>query len=926
MDEKVEQDKSEQLKEEVKKALGKEPEQIPQDHQRNDEGPSLVVLNKEVDAMVTEAKYIQEIEKDWDEVQRVFSGGDPLLANFKEKYETIYNALKESYDNEIKQMKKCKEYNSELVVSIAKTQTTQKMAQDYADTVIIMKQEIINNVSLIEKTKKKETELKEKINGIKDEILDINKQMEKGVLEIQSESEKTIAELKRLKDDFTINQEKLLSKLSELRTKTEYAMRDKTSQEEENFKNVSEINRLREQIAQIEVDIAKEESRKKNMETDMDLTKKLIDESTDDKQKKVDLVNENVKQIELLKDSVLAKSKEKEKIHEQVHTKKSVSKAAEKEKEKQADHLSNLSRYIEDQKEEYIKRKQEAIDLERTFEKIQKEFKIYDSKRVQIKVKRKDVEGDKGFAEQEVEILEGELEDKSKDQKKVEDDIDVVFKKREEIARDIKGAEDEEHETDGELIELQNNLKKLENHVRGYKSEAQKLNKIINLLEKEQEKYGIDASQAHAKYYQTLEELKIKNNLINDLQKKNSELEAKLKHQQNLYEAVRSDRNLYSKNLLQAQEEIGELTKKYTRMYHQVDQLKDELKLKDASLVDQDREFQKIVKENEKTKIEKVRVKTMIKTTEDVIKNQEEQISRLKYIITEAHSEKGRQQKDYEMVVNERDILGAQLIKRNQELSTLYEKIKIAQSNLAKGESYFRERQNEFESLKANLVSLRKELESAKEQTESIEDLRQEINSLHKDLLTQKTKVRALQDELEIPMNVHRWRKVEATDQENYERILKIQTLQRRLIAKTEEVNEKDQLIKEKEKLYMELKNILARQPGVEIQQQLATYKDNLKEKSAQMKKMLEELKQAQDQVNLYKFEIERLKEEMGEHRKAYFKRRAEEDKMRSNEVSAVYNTPQIAIPYAYTGAAKAYSGDGGLVIGGHSNTNPMQN
>jgi hypothetical protein len=37
-------------------------------------------------------------------------------------------------------------------------------------------------------------------------------------------------------------------------------------------------------------------------------------------------------------------------------------------------------------------------------------------------------------------------------------------------------------------------------------------------------------------------------------------------------------------------------------------------------------------------------------------------------------------------------------------------------------------------------------------------------------------------------MNVHRWRKLEATDQENFERILKIQTLQRRLIAKTEEV------------------------------------------------------------------------------------------------------------------------------------------
>jgi hypothetical protein len=66
-------------------------------------------------------------------------------------------------------------------------------------------------------------------------------------------------------------------------------------------------------------------------------------------------------------------------------------------------------------------------------------------------------------------------------------------------------------------------------------------------------------------------------------------------------------------------------------------------------------------------------------------------------------------------------------------------------------------------------------------------------------------------------MNVHRWRKLEATGQDNFERILKYQTLQRRLIAKTEEVEDKEQLIKEKEKLFMELKNILARQPGQEV-------------------------------------------------------------------------------------------------------------
>lgn len=66
--------------------------------------------------------------------------------------------------------------------------------------------------------------------------------------------------------------------------------------------------------------------------------------------------------------------------------------------------------------------------------------------------------------------------------------------------------------------------------------------------------------------------------------------------------------------------------------------------------------------------------------------------------------------------------------------------------------------------------------------------MKNEIHRLEKDLLSEKTKVKALEDELKIKMNVHRWRKLEATDQESFEQILKIQTLQRRLIAKTEEV------------------------------------------------------------------------------------------------------------------------------------------
>ena len=52
----------------------------------------------------------------------------------------------------------------------------------------------------------------------------------------------------------------------------------------------------------------------------------------------------------------------------------------------------------------------------------------------------------------------------------------------------------------------------------------------------------------------------------------------------------------------------------------------------------------------------------------------------------------------------------------------------------------------------------------------------------------------------------------------------------------TQQVVEKELLIQEKEKLYMELKQILQRQPGPEVAEQLQIYQQTLKEKTKQMK------------------------------------------------------------------------------------------
>jgi len=912
-----------QLQEDLNKVLSKQPTLIPPEQMRSDEVLSFPAMERSIEKLMTDSKVIEDARKDWQEVQKIFSS-DPALEVFKQKYETIFNALEESYQNETKQTKKCKEYAAELITVVGTTQTNQRFANDYAETIGILKTEIKNNSGQVVRAKRKEEELRAKIVVVKEEIDEIKKQLEKGISEIQADSERIIDEHTKTRDELTITSNDINSRLKEVRGKTEYALRELRGQEEVNLKNITEVTNLKEQIAHLQLEINREEARKKNMEAEMEVAKKRIDEAVEERDKKTEQIKENVKKIESLKNSVLSKAKEKEKLHENVHAKMVQGEALKKEKEKQRTNLGILERHLAEQREEYSTRTTEIASLELALTKAIREHEIYSSKKLGLVKQRKELEQNKGWLEQEVDEELKALEERKKALGGVEDEIDTVFRNKEEINRDIRKGEDEEHIIDGELAGLHNNLKKLENHIRGYQIEAQKLNRIINLLEKEQEKYGIDASQAHAKYYQTLEELKIKNNLINELQKKNTELDAKLKHQQNLYEAVRSDRNLYSKNLLQAHEEISDLTKKYTRMSHQVDQLKDELKVKDADLVKQDRAVQKIVRENEKNKVEKGRIEKNIANTDTVIKDQTDQVARLKYIISEAYTEKARQNKDYEMVVNERDILGSQLIKRNQELADLYEKIKIAQSNLAKGESHYREKQKAFASCQNNLIKLRKEFENTKEQIECVEDLKQEVFSLNKELLNQKGKVKALRDEVEIPMNVHRWRKIEAVDQENYERVLKIQALQRRLIAKTEEASEKDQLIKEKEKLYMELKNILARQPGPEIQQELAMYKENLKEKSSQMKKMMGELRQSQSQVNVHKFEIDRIKSELTRLKKEYFKQRTEDDKQKIEDNRFANIGQNLTIPMAYRSNFNTAS-DGADFLIGRLQSNPQQ-
>jgi chromosome segregation ATPase len=412
----------------------------------------------------------------------------------------------------------------------------------------------------------------------------------------------------------------------------------------------------------------------------------------------------------------------------------------------------------------------------------------------------------------------------------------------------------------------------------------------------------------------TQEEVAERDDNISDLEKKAKETSAKMKQSQSAYEAMRAEKAALAKELAQAQDDIAELKRKEKVQANQIEQLKEDIHAKDRALVAEEFEHQSVEKRLEQRLHEVEQLKKLLEEASSNISKQDAEIVDLNSTIRRLDAEALAQKRAYDQVVTERDILGTQLIRRNDELALLYEKLAIQSATLSKGEAQYKERLEDIRLLKIKIIDLKRELAIAKATEGAAIELKKEMVRLQKQVLQEQSKVKALSEELENPMNVHRWRKLEGSDPATYEMIQKVQTLQRRLIAKTEEVVERDMLITEKDKMYSELKAMLARQPGPEVAEALAHYQHLVVERTRQLKALTSEMNMHQTQLHEYRFEIDRLTRQLLDAKKAYYEVKA---KLREYQVAGL-------VPLSASNSIVANTAGGGASTTGPNKTGSM--
>ena len=802
---------------------------------------------------------------------------DPAMAKFKEEYEKVFSALVNSNDSEKRLVQKCRDLNAEIVANAAKVQSALKLADEDQGTIDKLKGEVEKAWKMVDASKEKETRAKENVQALKKEVADLSKAAAQGGSGGAKQQEQ-IKDMMRQRDELAAERDEQVNQIVMLREEVMEVTEQLRAAEADKLRMENELQILRDDVASAKAATDKETKRKEKMERDMKELKELLEEKTYEiKQKQHSLKegDEAVKRLEkLLKDQQGATSR------------------AQKDYNGLSDKLAKLQRDLSDavqnnanlaqsnanaqielkaKDDEINLAKLEAGRIDKAKDAALGKLRAAEAAKAEVEKNRDDLKRTIADLERDIDAMrkQGELEKKKQEELMRERDVLTKLKSQAESAT----------QKQADLVRItENNKKTLEQEIAGYRSEASKQAKAIFGLEQEREKFANEASATTAKFLEALEEVKMREMAIVDLQKSIADGNAKLKAQQSMYEAVRTDRNMYSKNLLEAQDEIAEMKRKFKIMNHQIEQLKEEISTKDLALVKEHFDHMKVEKEKESLRFELDKAAMNIKEAESSIAAQKLELQRLNRIIDESDAAIGKQEKELAGVVNDRDILGTQLIRRNDELALLYEKIKIQGSILAKGQIQYQDRLNELRVLKIKLGDLKRELGVLKHSVGSIDVLKREVHRLGKELLQERTKTKALTEELENPLNVHRWRKLEGSDPTAYEMIQKIQALQKRLIAKTEEVVEKDLLVREKEKLYKELKAILARQPGPEVAEQVSVYQRQLREKTRQMKAMASELNMYQAQSSEYKYEVDKLTRDLGDVKKKYFdhKRRQE--------------------------------------------------
>uniref|UniRef100_A0A336LZT7 CSON006434 protein n=1 Tax=Culicoides sonorensis TaxID=179676 RepID=A0A336LZT7_CULSO len=419
------------------------------------------------------------------------------------------------------------------------------------------------------------------------------------------------------------------------------------------------------------------------------------------------------------------------------------------------------------------------------------------------------------------------------------------------------------NELKDQIILNEQQQKTMENDLRSRTISEHKLKSLLVKAEKEREKLLEETQNINEKLLNATDEINSKQTLLNSQKEKINELQQKINQLQQQYETVKTERATFQRELQNCVDERNDLKERLKASLKDVEQLREDISSKDMEMV----RAHKLI---EKTEKDKTALKAEIQTTIIALQHAKTELQELKVqngrfqkTILDDEENMNKIKKRLDTIIHEKDVVGTQLIRKNDEINNFKEKISIMQLALDRGENQYTKRLDDIRLLKIEIKNLRSQRNLLTRGLANTSDMRQEVLQLNRTLTQERVKAKALEMEMLTPMNVHRWRKLCGKDPEKIELIEKVQNLQKRILNQSVEATDRENDLHEYQNLYASLKGFVLKIPGHDIKERLNSTQRSLTAKTRKIKSLAAELNTKEEEIKLKDISIEDLKKNL---------------------------------------------------------------
>ncbi|XP_043526995.1 cilia- and flagella-associated protein 58-like [Frieseomelitta varia] len=808
-----------------------------------------------------------DLEKNYSKVLQEMKTNE-ALAPFINEYTKLYESLYEAHRSEKDLMEKYNALRERAFLSEQKVfELTNRISLNYEE-IEKLKQDVINTMKRADAAHTREQNAQDTIENLRVNVQKLHQEIAQKNRQLAASEDTSFA---KQKESLIEEKEKLMGEVDTLKQRLKNMALYTEELEKRSSVAGNQIAEMQENMDMQLSEISKERRARQRAEDEVLQLQEELAVKTSDLQTANESINAAAANVIKLESSLKEQRISTEKMQREIN-KLSVKKLnLETDLENANNQIDSLEKEMTE-KEKYIKdsrvtmnrMRDEMSKCKTERELTTKRLQKLELERSSLEQQLKEMSTKARTAEHEAVAFRKQLADKMQE-------TDIIMREKTILARTKETLGDQIKRLNQEVLVCEFSRRKVEHELDSSLRNIMEIETQLAVVEKERDKHSTTAQHLAQQMEEYISKVKLKQLEISSYKKRLAETEAKHRQQQNLFELLRAERNACSKSLTEAHDEIQELKNKLKVLSNQIEQLKEDIVTKEGQLVKEQFIHKKLEKEREALKVELQSSRKEASDLKREIESMRQEEKSLRQMIQRAESDIGRHRKDIENVMNERDMLGTQLVRRNDELSLQYSRIKVLHGTLQRGQVQYNERLDDIRLLKLEVKKLRTEKALLIKNIQNMSDLRNEVFHLNHDLTRERLKVMALEEEVQTPLNIHRWRKLEGSDPNTYELLKKIQILQKRIIKMAADMIEKEKKIKDTEKLYMNLREILSKHPGPEVAISLNKTQKALRERGRKVKCLLAQLSTCEVQMGEYKIDMDKMSIEMTDLKKKYF-------------------------------------------------------